>query len=81
MDDPGTLEDKNVSIFMERGPGLYVDYSTWVIARDDPHGRVLLGGLGCTGQGQMWVPYSDYLRSKPGYDDAPQMTSDGAFGT
>jgi hypothetical protein len=43
----------------------------YVVARDPKAGRILIGGLGGLGVGQMWVDEKDDDRTREGYDDAP----------
>jgi hypothetical protein len=70
----------NAAVFMERGLGLDARYQTWIAARDRARNRVLLGGLGAMGVGQMWVEERDSHREYPGYDDAPEEDSWMGFG-
>lgn len=52
-----------------------------VIARDRKLGRVLLGGLGIMGVGEMWAVDDGGYTSRNGYVDAPEANSTGEFGT
>lgn len=69
------LQNENLSNFMENGPGLRTSYKSWVVARDRKKKRVLLGGLGSMGCGEMWFTdqprYADY----EGYKNAPDRKS------
>jgi len=62
---------ENFVIFMERGPGLWRDYNTWIVAKDPTHEKHLIGGLGGLGVGEMWVDTEDADRMNPEYVDAP----------
>jgi hypothetical protein len=66
------LREHNVRVAMEEGPGLSSLYRTWVEARDRAAGLVLVGGLGCLGVGQMWVPEHPNYAKLPGFVDAPE---------
>lgn len=80
-DEIEQLQADNIATFMAQGPGLRASYSTWVVARDRTRGRVMLGGLGGMGVGQMWSVASDRHESLPGWDDAPDRDSWMEFGT
>lgn len=75
------LQAENVAEFMELGPGLRTSTRVWVVARDRERGRVLLGGLGAMGVGEMWFVDADRYVNYVGYDDAPEGDSRGGFGT
>ena len=62
------LQAENFAKFMEDGPRLRSDYNVWIVAKKD--GRVLLGGLGSIGVGQMWVDEEQHHKEYPGYNDA-----------
>ena len=47
------LAEQNVLKVLRDGPRLRSDYNTWIVARRQ--GRVLVGGLGSLGVGQMWL--------------------------
>jgi hypothetical protein len=63
-------EANNMAVFLKHGPSLRKDYSTFVVARCPNDGRILIGGLGCMGVGQMWRPERPEDKDRPGYDDA-----------
>lgn len=67
---PEDVQRDNDRIISERGPGLYVDLGTYVIARRPSTGEILIGGLGSMGVGEMWFTESADHRSRPGYADA-----------
>ena len=65
-----------------RYPKLTCSNLPQVVGRDRARHRVLLGGLGCMGVGQMW--FDDVERfvdgrvaydnaNRPGFDDAPEV--------
>lgn len=56
--------------FMERGPALSYAYQTYVVARQPSTGRILLGGLGAMGVGQMWFSEEPEHADYPGYAEA-----------
>jgi hypothetical protein len=62
---------ENAKTFAEIGPRLSYRYGSYVIARDPERGRILIGGLGSMGMGEMWMTESDGDKSRPGYDEAP----------
>ena len=72
---------ENLGIFFERGAGLYADYNTWIIARDRKRARVLTGGLGGLGVGEMWCVMNRADMESPDFADAPERDSWGGFGT
>ncbi len=67
--------------FLKHGPGLRKDYNVWVVARDPEAKRVLLGGLGGMGVGQMWFGEDDRHKEYPGYAEAriEHAPADGVF--
>lgn len=67
---------KNAQNFLEYGPGLRYSTGTFVVARDRKCKRVLTGGLGGMGVGQMWGSQCSTDREKPGYRHAPEMECD-----
>ena len=44
--------------------------NTFVVARDIKRGRILLGGLGVLGVGQMWFDETDRHKDYQGYNEA-----------
>ncbi len=75
------LQNENLSIFLEKGPGLRYSYNTWIVAKDSTWGRVLIGGLGALGVGEMWVEEREEHKEYPGYAEAPKKDSTMKFGT
>lgn len=63
----------NAAVLMERGPGLDRRYQSFVIARDPGAKKILLGGLGGMGVGQMWIDTSPKDDNRIGYKNAPFM--------
>lgn len=63
----------NLAELIEQGPGLRYSTRTWVLAKDSKRKRVLLGGLGCMGCGQMWFDDKDKYKEDPTYKDAPEQ--------
>ena len=63
-------QEENVDNFLENGPGLRYSYNTWIIAKDPELGKVLVGGLGALGVGEMWLDDKEY-KEHPDYADAP----------
>lgn len=51
---------------------LSYDKQTWIVARDRANKKVLIGGLGCIGVGQMWIDEDGYQEA-PGFNDAPEL--------
>lgn len=64
------IQRANLAHFMENGPGLSYAYKTYIVARDPSAKQVMLGGLGGTGMGQMWVSENDRHKDYPGYVEA-----------
>lgn len=66
---------ENHAKFMQFGPGIR-DYTVFVLAQDPASGKILLGGLGVLGVGQMWVSpeprHQDYI----GYSTAVERPQD-----
>lgn len=52
-------------------PRLSYSAQAYVLARDPSKGRILLGGLGGLGVGQMWFNEDERHKEYPGYADAP----------
>ena len=75
MSTPKELAQKNLDIFLEHGSGLRADYSVWIEAKDTVNHRVLLGGLGGMGCGQMWVDEEPRHKNYTGYEEAPEVDS------
>jgi hypothetical protein len=71
--------ENNFREFMARGPRISLAYKTWVIGRDRKRGRVLVGGLGGLGIGEMWEPDDGLQRHDPTYETAPEMDSTSDF--
>ena len=70
---PEEVQSDNLKHFMEHGPGLSYAYGTFVVARDKERGKVLIGGLGGMGVGQMWVDETPAHKDYPGYEDAEEF--------
>ena len=60
----------NLAHFMERGPGLSSGYTSFIVKKDTKNQRVLLGGLGGMGVGQMPVPMEENHKNYPGWEEA-----------
>ncbi len=58
---------------MERGPGLYKDMTSFVVAKDTKNKKLLLGGLGGMGMGEMWVNLCDGDENRSGFAEAPEV--------
>jgi len=58
-----------------------VNPNHFVIAIDRINKRVLLGGLGFDGVGEMWFEMKDKYHFLPGYKNAVEKDSTGQFGT
>lgn len=56
----------------DRFPRLHYGLRAWVVAKAP--GRVLLGGLGVLGVGEMWVKEDPHHKDYPGYAEAPDLT-------
>lgn len=65
--------EQNLQEYMEHGPGLRYTTRTWIVARDRARKKVLLGGLGCMGCGQMWFDDKERYAADPTYADAPEL--------
>lgn len=67
---------QNMAEFMEHGPGLRITTSTWTVARDRTQKKVLRGGLGAMGVGQMWFDETDAEKwqwtDEPEWETAPE---------
>ena len=68
---PEQCAENNLEVFMEQGPGLSTQYLTFIVARDRAKKRVLVGGLGGMGVGEMWFNDDPHFAAKPGYENAP----------
>lgn len=68
---PKEIQRDNFAHFMKRGPALSSAYGTYVVARDPSQGKLLLGGLGAMGCGQMWVNEQESHKDYSGYKEAP----------
>ena len=75
------FQAENIENFLEHGPGLRYSYHTWIVAKDTVRKRVLLGGLGGLGVGEMWREEQPEHRKYPSYAEAPEKDSSGQFGT
>ena len=53
------------------GPGLSSRYRTFIVARDRTKKRVVVGGLGGMGCGEMWFDEEPKHSDYPGYENAP----------
>lgn len=80
--EPNEALANNVAEFMEDGPGLRITTRTWIAARDDVNGYVLLCGLGGMGVGTMWTQIklrddgTPYRQEDSGWDDAPIVVTE-----
>ncbi len=70
------MENRNISEYLERGPGVRYSTRTWVVARDRERKKVLIGGLGSAGVGQMWFSESPTHAETFGYADAPEARAE-----
>ena len=70
------LEEENAKVLVNGGPRLSWRYQVWIIARDRMNKRVLIGGLGSMGIGEMWFNEESRHRAYIGYDEAPDANSD-----
>ena len=75
MSDIEKIQEANVAHFLEHGPGLSHGYSSFVQARDTKNGRILIGGLGGMGVGEMWFEETESHRAYPGYAEAKDVDS------
>ncbi len=62
----------NLADVLENGPRLNYTKRSFVVARDRHLGRMLLGGLGAMGVGQMWFDDDGSHKDDPTYADAPE---------
>lgn len=71
---------ENLREFIKHGPGLRTTTNVWIVAKAP--GKVLLGGLGAMGCGEMWALEEPRHRDYIGYDEAPTVADPGpdAFG-
>ncbi len=67
---------KNMEEFLDRGPGLRYSTRSWVVGRDRTRKKVLLGGLGGIGVGQMWFDESPRHAEDSTFADAPEVSCD-----
>lgn len=67
------LQEQNVLKAIQDGPRARTDYNVFVVARDRTARRVLIGGLGSLGVGQMWFPEQEQYVSYPGFENAPDQ--------
>jgi hypothetical protein len=67
----------NAAHLAKRGPALSYEYRVYVAGRNPDESRVLLGGLGAMGLGQMWVDEQIRHRDLPGWLDAPIVKEEG----
>lgn len=66
---------ENREHFMERGPGLSYGYQIYIVAKDTAKGKVLRGGLGGMGVGQMWCDLDlERDSQRPGWEEAPERS-------
>jgi len=75
--NPKQKQKENTKIFMENGPGLRYDYNTWIVAKDSAHNKVLIGGLGGMGCGQMWAETEQRHKDNLEYAVAPEESCCG----
>jgi hypothetical protein len=66
---------ENIAKAVNDGPAIRNSYNTWIAAKDSKAKRVLLGGLGCMGVGEMWFSDQSCYADYPGYADAPERES------
>ena len=67
-----TVKEHNAEVRKERAgrPGFDARMQTFVVARDRKLGRILLGGLGALGVGEMWFDEEPKHTTYPGYAEA-----------
>ena len=68
------LQTENFETFLADGPRLSYKYHTWCVAKDSTKKKVLLGGLGGCGVGEMWFDMEDRHTEYPGFNEAPEIT-------
>lgn len=71
----GEAIQHNANVYLAGGARLTTDYIVYVLARDPANGRILLGGLGAFGVGQMWFDELERHRQYSGYEHAPTRSS------
>ena len=70
------VQKENHDHFMEGGPRLSYGYGIYVVAKDLKAGRVLHGGLGAMGLGEMWFDLDlSHDSQLPGWEEAPERTA------
>ena len=62
--------NENMDIFLNNGPRVSSSYNVWIEKRCPNRGKVLLGGLGVLGVGQMWVKEESSHKDYPNYEEA-----------
>lgn len=67
---PTEVKMENLQHFLIYGPGLSTCYDAFVVARDTTKKRILLGGLGACGVGQMWMGEEERHKDYSGYEEA-----------
>lgn len=72
---------ENIKDVLENGPGLRKSHHQWIVAKDSKLGRVLKGGLGGSGVGQMWFTADEHDQQGEGYSEAPERDSFMGWGT
>lgn len=75
-DEINKLAEENIKDVLENGPGLRYSRNTWIVAKDPKRNRILVGGLGGLGVGQMWFDETPDHKNYPGYDEAPEAEGD-----
>lgn len=79
-----TNEEKqaeNIKDVLENGPGLRKSHHHWIVAKDPEPKRVLRGGLGGFGVGQMWGYATETELQSEEYAQAPCKDSFMGWGT
>ncbi len=65
------VQQENQAHFMEGGSRLSYGYQIYVVAKDTKKNKVLLGGLGAMGVGEMWFNMDVGPDSqRPGWEEA-----------
>ncbi len=79
-DDVKKALEANVAETLRDGPRLTYTKQIVVLGRDRTKKRVLFGGLGAMGVGQMWSNEGEEERcsGRPGFEDAPEIEFGGS---
>jgi hypothetical protein len=71
--DRNRLQQENFAIFLEDGPRLSTKYNVWVLGKCTKRNKILLGGLGGLGIGEMWFNMAEWHKNYSGFEDAPEI--------